>query len=40
MIQTFREDVYYQVFLKELEENGITVNEYGMTPIQTAEVRF
>ena len=40
MIQTFREDVYYQVFLRELEENGITVNEYGMTPIQTAEVRF
>ena len=40
MIQTFREDVYYQVFFKELEENGITVNEYGMTPIQTAEVGF
>ena len=40
LYQAFNEDTYYQVFLEELEENGITCNEYGKTPIRVAELKY
>lgn len=40
MLQAYCEDVYYEAFKKELEENGITYEEHGMKPIQVPEIRF